>query len=100
MVTVEDLREFVGASVSDTDFVQICLNTAVSLVESYVGASDVPTDVLDNCYLQVGSELFHRRNAPSGISQFASFDGTAMRVARDPMTSTYPILNRYVLGGV
>jgi hypothetical protein len=48
----------------------------------------------------VASELFHRRNAPNGIAQFASMDGTAMRVSRDPLTSTYPLLNRYVLGGV
>lgn len=100
MVTVDDLRSFVGASVSDNDFLQTCLDTATSLVESYVGASDVPTNVLDTAYLQVSSELFHRRNAPSGISQFASMDGAPMRVARDPMASTYPMLQRFILGGV
>jgi len=56
---------------------------------------------LDNAYLQVGSELFHRRNAPSGIAQFSSLDGTSpVRVAKDPMTSVYPLLNRWVVNGV
>lgn len=98
--TVEDLRAYVGASISDNDFLASCLNEAVDLVEAYVGTADVPNSVLDNCYLQVGSEIYHRRNAPSGITQFASFDGTALRVARDPMQSAYPLLQRFVRGGV
>ena len=100
MIEVDDLRVFVGASTSDTDFLTICLNSAVDLVEAYVGDNDVPSNVLDDAYLQVGSELYHRRNAPNGISQFAAFDGSALRIARDPMSSTYPLLNRYVTGGV
>jgi hypothetical protein len=100
MATVEEVRNYVGASISDTDFITTCLDTAVSLVEDYVGTSEVRNNVLDIAYTQVASELFHRRNAPNGIAQFASMDGTAMRVSRDPLTSTYPLLNRYVLGGV
>ena len=100
MITVDVLKDYVGASVSDTAYLTICLNAAVDLVEEFVGTSEVPESILDNAYLQVASELFNRRNAPSGISQFASFDGQAMRVARDPMQSTYPILQKYVVSGV
>lgn len=102
MVTVDDLKAYVGASNTDTDFLTTCLATAFDLVDSYIGSAsaNVPESVLDNAHLQVGSEMYHRRSAPSGITQFASFDGSAMRVARDPMASTYPMLQRYVLGGV
>jgi len=100
MIGIDDLRVFVGASVSDNDFLTTCLNTSIHLVESFVGDNEVPADVLDDAYLQVGSELYHRRNAPNGISQFAAFDGAPIRIARDPMSSTYPLLQRYVVGGV
>lgn len=100
MVTVDDLKDYVGASVSDTDFLTKCLGTAQNLVDAYVGSNLIPDEVLDNAYLQVGSEIYNRRSAPSGIAQFAAFDGAPVRVARDPMTSTYPILNRFMVGGV
>jgi len=100
MATVEEVRNYVGASSSDNQFITTCLDTAVSLVEAYVGITEVPSNVLDVAYIQVASELYHRRNAPNGIAQFAAMDGSAMRVSRDPLTSTYPLLNRYVTGGV
>lgn len=99
-VTVEALRGYVGASVSDDSFLETCLDQAVELVDTYVGTTEVPQVILDNAYTQVGSELYHRRSAPSGITQFASFDGSAIRVARDPLTSVYAVLNRYVVSGV
>jgi hypothetical protein len=50
--------------------------------------------------LECGSELFYRRNAPSGITQFATPDGqSAVRVARDPMVGAYPILAPYMAAG-
>jgi hypothetical protein len=102
MVTVDDLRDYVGASTSDEDFLQTCLATAMELVDGYItsASASVPANVLDNAYLQVGSEMYHRRFAPSGITQFASFDGSPLRMARDPLASTYPLLQRFVLGGV
>jgi hypothetical protein len=41
------------------------------------------------------SELFHRRSAPNGVAQFASFDGSPIRVAKDPMNAVYPLLMPY-----
>jgi hypothetical protein len=100
MVIVEELRDYVGASVSDDAFLGTVLLTAQDMVWAYVGDSTVPDTVLDLAVMQVASELFHRRNAPNGVAQFAALDGTPVRVARDPMTSTYPLLNKFVLGGV
>ena len=66
MVTDEQLLDFVGGTQSDLEFVGKCLVQAIMLVNAYcVRTPLIPQDILDNAYLQVGSELFHRRNAPS-----------------------------------
>jgi hypothetical protein len=97
----ELLKNFVRASDIDDDFIDQCWDEAVALVSTYAGTNDVPTAVLTRCYIECGSELFHRRSAPMGVSQFASMDGQAVRVARDPLLGVYPLLRPYVgLGGI
>ena len=101
MVTTDDLLDFVGGQESDRDFAEKCLAQAMMLTNAYCLRAEVPEEILDNSYLQVGSELFHRRNAPSGIAQFSSLDGTSpIRVAKDPMMSVYHLLDRWVQRGV
>ena len=102
MTTPDDLLDYVGGNQSDLEYVGKCLVQAIMLVNAYcIRTPLIPQEILDNAYLQVGSELFHRRNAPSGIAQFSSLDGTSpVRVAKDPMTSIYPLLNRWVVSGV
>lgn len=102
MITTDDLRTYVGASPTDDAFIGACLVTATSLIAAHCGVevvggivagSTVPEPVLDRATLEVGSELFHRRQAPNGIAQFASPDGgQGVRVARDPMVAARPIL--------
>lgn len=97
----ELLKEFVRASDIDDAFIAQCWDEAVALVSVYVGSHDVPTPVLTRAYIECGSELFHRRSAPMGVSQFASADGSAVRVARDPLLGVYPLIRPYVgLGGI
>lgn len=100
-MTAADLTAYVGAPPSDDAFVGACWVTAVELVTRYVGGATVPGEITDRATLEVGSELFHRRQAPNGIAQFASPDGgAAVRVARDPMVAAYPLLAPYVGLGV
>lgn len=94
-----DLADFVGTGTSDA-YVQTCWSTAVALVDAYVGSATVPAAVLDRCYLECGSELFHRRNAPNGVAQFNEVTGTPVRIARDPMVSVYPLVAPYVISGI
>lgn len=89
------LREYVGANASDNDFIDACYHEAVELVDKYISTSTVPALIRDRAILECGSELFHRRSAPNGISQFAGFDGAPMRVARDPMVSSRPLIDPY-----
>jgi hypothetical protein len=100
MPTVEDVRAYVGAGSNDDPFIEGCISQAQALVTEYVGSTEVPHTVMESVVTQVASELFHRRQAPSGISQFSTMDGSPMRVARDPLTSVYALLNRYVTMGV
>lgn len=93
----DNLKEYVGASTTDDAYVAECWETAQDLVLGYANSYDVPVSVLERCFLEVGSELFHRRSAPMGIAQYASYDGTPLRIARDPLIGAYPILNKYMV---
>lgn len=95
-----DLKEYVGAPDSDDAFVETCYEDASSMVAVFIGQAYVPVNIVSRAVLEVGSELYHRRSAPNGIAQFSTFDGTPIRVARDPMIGAYPLLNRYVGLGV
>lgn len=94
-VTLAEFQAYVGTD--ETTFPQSCLTAANAHVGRFIGDIDtVPNDVHEQAILICASELFHRRSAPNGISQFASMDGSAVRVARDPMTAVYPLLQPYV----
>lgn len=100
---VEDfvaLRDFVGAPHSDDDFTDACFHEAEALVAQAVGSAEIPTIILDRAVLECGSELYHRRSAPLGVSQFASVDGSAVRISRDPMVGAIRILKPFLPFGV
>lgn len=99
-VDAEALRLYVNASSNDNAYVTSCLSEATALVDGYIGTAEVPAAILGRAYLEAGSELFHRRQAPNGIAQFATADGApTVRVARDPLVGVYPLVARYVGGG-
>ncbi len=99
-VSLSDLQAYIGTEESG-DFIQSCLDSGTALVENYVGDIEtVPATIMDQGVLICASELFHRRSAPNGIAQFASMDGSPVRVAKDPMGAVYPLLLPYVGWGV
>lgn len=101
-MSATDLQAYVNAtSASDADFVADCWSQADALVNAYIGEHEVPDNVLKRACLEVGAELFHRRQAPGGITQFATIDGPSpVRMARDPMLGAYPLLDRFLPGGL
>lgn len=98
-VNSDDLASYVGTS-SD-DFVKSCATTAKAMVDGHIGDhdDDVPDQIRDRAVLEVGSELYHRRNAPNGVAQFATLDAAPIRVARDPMVAARPLLAPFLAGG-
>jgi hypothetical protein len=99
-VTLEQLQAYIGTDETG-DFIESCLSAGNAHVGNYIGAVDtVPNDVHEQSILICASELYHRRSAPNGIAQFASMDGSPIRVGKDPMTAVYPLLQPYVGWGV
>lgn len=98
-MTLVEFQAYIGTD--ETDFPQECLTSGTALVERYIGdVETVPASLKDQAILIASSELFHRRSAPQGVAQFASMDGTPVRVARDPMIAVYPLLQPYCGYGV
>lgn len=99
MTTAADLRAYVGATADDDAYLTKCVSEATTMVAEHIGDATVPEDIEDRAVLEVGSELYHRRQAPHGVAQFGAFDGAPVRVSRDPMNVARPILAPYVVGG-
>lgn len=104
-VTPAQVTAFVGASPADATFVDECLSQAQGLVDPYAAGCVVPdadtasfAAASDRAVLEVASELFHRRQAPMGMSQYAAEGVAPIRVARDPMVAAYPLLKQWAVG--
>ena len=98
-ISVVDFAEYLGTD--DTgDFVTQCLNAGHALVDRYQGTKTVPESVHVEAVMICASEFYHRRSAPNGVAQFATFDGSPVRVAKDPMNAVYPLLLPYTGYGV
>ena len=94
-MTLAEFQAYVGTE--ETTFPQECLDAGLALIERYIGEIvSVPATIKDQSVLIASSELFHRRSAPNGVAQFASMDGSPIRVAKDPMNAVYPLLMPYV----
>lgn len=107
-MTAADLQVYVSAPTEDEDFVGKCYARAEALILAFLGITAdaratyalVPADIIEGEVLEVGSRLYHRRQAPLGVSQFATPDGSPVRIARDPMEASYPVLTRYLGPGI
>lgn len=95
-VTLQEFKDYVGTK-DTSDFPQTCLDAGLAEVELMIGAvTTVPAVIKDVCVLQVASEHWNRRNAPSGIAQFADGSGQGMRVSLDTKRSVYAQLLPYL----
>lgn len=98
-ISVEDFAEYLGTD--DTgDFVSSCLTAGHHLVDQFQGEATVPTQVHIQAVFICSSELFHRRNSPQGVTQFAAMDGNPVRAAKDPMNAARELLRPYTSYGV
>lgn len=95
-VTLQDFKDYVGTK-DASGFPQRCLDAGLAEVNELIGTvTTVPTAVKDLCVLQCASEHWNRRNAPSGIAQFADGTGQGMRVSLDTKRSIYAQLLPYL----
>ena len=95
-VTLQQFKDYVGTK-DVSDFPQLCLDAGLLEVNLMIGeAETVPNVIKDVCVLQVASEHWNRRSAPSGIAQFADGSGQGMRVSLDTKRSVYAQLLPYL----
>ena len=106
MATTEQislLRTHVGASSNVSDvYLGTVWDRASALVLNFIGdhIGDVPPAEVVGATMEVAAELYHRKNAPNGVSQFADGQGNPVRVARDPMVAAYRTLGAYLPAGI
>jgi len=95
-VTLTEFKEYVGTK-DASDFPLSCLTAGHALVTNYIGSvTTVPTEIHDQAVLKVSSELYHARNAPNGIAQFADANGAAVRIGYDPLAPAYKLLRPFL----
>lgn len=110
MITLDEAKQFVNpagvnpgnATDQDDAYISQCLAEAEELVDAFTAGEDIPVISKNKAKLLTLSALYHQRNAPNGIQQFADFGGAVnvVRVARDPMIAAYPILARFMVIGL
>lgn len=95
--TVAKLAKYCNAQATD-EYVVDCANEAFDMVAWPVSkaVTPVPESVVARAVLEVGKELFDRRQSRNGIAGLDSPDFAPMRIARDPMKAAQPFLAPYL----
>lgn len=92
------LAAYCHAAAGDA-YVAQCANEAADMVAlpvSKVAPATVPASVVGRAVLEVGKELFDRRQSRNGIAGLDGTDFAPMRIARDPMKAAMPYLQPYL----
>lgn len=89
------LGPYVSAAAADAYVIQ-CATEAADMVTTAIGTNAVPASVAERAALEVGAELFHRRQSRNGIAGLDNMDFAPMRIARDPMKAAMPYLQPYL----
>lgn len=97
-----DLASYVRASDRDTAYVVETKVRAAQLVADRVSAAAVPESVLSAAILEVGANLYQRRVAAIGTTNYGDPETaiSGMRPALDPMTPAWPMLRPYLGPGL
>jgi hypothetical protein len=96
---VTALAAYCQAAAGDA-YVAQCANEAADMVALPVSKladpAVVPASVVGRAVLEVGKELFDRRQSRNGIAGLDGTDFAPMRIARDPMKAAMPYLQPYL----
>lgn len=91
---LEYLQLRLRAGSMDTPDLEIVLDYAITLVTDYA-SKDTPQGMIELAILEVAADLWAKRDARGGILDSPFEGGAPTRLARDPLTAAYPILDRY-----
>ncbi len=96
-----DLAWFVEAVGEEVAFAADCKAQAEELVTRFIGSPDaVPEPVKERAVLEVGADLFYRKQSRNGVVGFDGPDALPFRLNRDPMAAAYPLLRPYIQSGL
>lgn len=94
-VDVAALRDYLGdGGQAKEESLAAVLAQAVDLVTMYVGSKEVPQVILDGAILETGSKLYQKRYTQAGT--YGDATGVTVMAPRDPMITSYPLLDPYV----
>jgi hypothetical protein len=95
-------RDPAAASPSDRTWSELCA-AAISAGFDLRLADAFPTGdepELRAAALTAGVEIYKRREATFGLTQYVDLQGAAIRIARDYLEAVAPILDRYATRGI
>jgi hypothetical protein len=95
-VTLENMADYIGASPAEPTL-PLIYDATFSMINDHLGQrgrQKIPASTYDLAVLQLGSELWIRRNSPGGVMSWANGDVPA-RLAADAMRSVRPMIDRY-----
>lgn len=102
-VTAAQLAPRIGANNGVTDEVtRIWEEAKILVADIFAGAwRDVPLHVVNECVYRVGRGIKDATNkASNGAGQVTAGDAQPLRAPADPLTSSYPLIRRYVVLGI
>lgn len=97
----QTLAAYVQATDKDAVYVADCEEQAAAMVGQFVQENlrtgvTLPAPIQARAELEVGAELFFRREARLGIAGLDTAEGAPVRIARDPMRAAYDLLTPYI----
>lgn len=98
------LGEFVQDKGENPVFVAESEAEAQELIDRRIRGYEnrVPPVIIRRAVLEVGADLYNRRQARNGIVGFETVDLQPLRIARDPLKAAYDLVDPYlgpVIGG-
>jgi len=100
LVLTRELHLAGGASTLEPTDIAEMIDTAVQMVRSYVGASELPDKIAHRAVLEVARELNTRMLSPGGVFSAFADAGSPVRLARDPLRACAPMLAPYFRPGL
>lgn len=94
---IKALAEHLDEPESD-DYVKAAATAARDLVAGRLTAAEqvkIPDAVGQLAVVEAGAAVYYRRTARNGITTFGGAEVIPMRIAKDPLSTVYPILAPY-----
>lgn len=99
-VTTADLAPRLG-NPGEAEVARILAEAKVIVSDIFAAAwRDVPVEIVDECVYRVARAIKDASKASTGAGQVTATDAQPLRSPADPLTSSYPLVRRYVVLGI